>query len=1548
MIMSSRKNLNQIENEKQQELRHKKSLIKTIDNNVNNSVIYNESIKGEGFKLEVFSLNGIKNRIKLNQSSNSLYIKFYVSFYNDILEFIGNTCISKLISVTTKNDYLEFDPKEAVTFYFFKSDLNGGMKIVVEIVLYEINIKDEIVSYSSEGWGWINMKTEVKDKSFFNIFLGSPRNLISNYDSIKLNGASVSFRLLRQKEIDKFNFLLPCFISITGSENKGKVINNEILPGTTSIIPGIEMNYLPNIINEELKLKQLCEFYIKNIELEITPDLELQIIQYARLYFKSKSYNSIENIFIKERKLRIGVHNTWKYINTNGSNNVISLSQKDIYLISKNILHMDNYIEEMRDFCGIIFELIYVIDISNSSTNSNSSISLSIGEGIYNPEYISNDNKFSSILLYTNTSTISGEDMLNITINKQMKLRFIVTKNKEMYSKSYKEEEISRLKNEIENLKKSLIGKSNSQLLENKISYLENKLCKNQKYLKAVYDIDDKYNFTISSKTLPIPLPEIQNPIIPSMTINNENQIINNNNVSVSVNQNTQFRISTTQIQESSQAYIENKLNINTLNQIKFLEKTEEKGNSISNINLKSERDEKIIDNTKIINNTKEIYDKEETNIMNNQFKSESNPYLKSTLNNNHNEIESFPHEKYSFQKNQSYEKEVNHTNNQSNQINSNDSLINKSLNTLTKEELVQIILYKDLEESKKVKYQVNTTNNTDQIHFNRDNYYGYDTKDMKDISKKDKSELIGKGVLLDEDINNENLLQYSLETEMKEDKKGVNYNIHFMAIKPSKEYLYMINEDILKKLVFTFSFWDFQEYQSDISIINKPENKLFSSAIPFVLSKEEYYDDKNIKLKLNYDPSNDIYIDYKEYICYLLNKHLFIQIFDSERLFNFGYVKIPLRDFLRNGKEIKNFQKEYYLYDSISHINKGSIILSISVAGFNCSFTYNQMKFKQIYSNLLLSSGISNKKKVSIRALDIDTLTIKEKEVIGMEIINKNSSAIENLKDKGRENEILNKPIKLNVDLDTQKKLRVLKYSNLVNKSNKFDIRINENLNKIEKERLYELKEKQEKEDKYFETLNKANKIKELKKERLIKQVIEENNKNQLSISLIAGKAHYFNYVIKNESDIEENFHLVISSNTNINTNNYNMSMTINEETVSIIKDPHIWRHITLTERNYLLAPINNDYDCISENNFFILKPNEKIPLLIKLLSYDNLINNKSFTIWIYKGKEVMEYLSITIVKVINIIDHKFDFNIPDNRNSNITIPNPFEKKPIFHNQQKEKVIENSHLKNNIDISQCIVDYQITSNSAYTLQLDSSSNNYLIKVKPGEVNDNKKIKFYLFLYKDQYRINNILNWEVTINLLETIDVNIQLGMKVNQKFLVDTNERRTVRLFTNNNDVIFFNDKFSVPLILIPDISNEMKFIIYPKKKEITNDTLINVVDIYNKVIIKTILIRVIPENPIFTHVVRIDCNVGSPTHFKYEYTSKLSKWAILKFSSNNEDFLRVIDSSLNFNPKETKHISMVVPEQSQRGIAEEVILFISDAEEVYSETVLFKFHFK
>lgn len=88
--------------------------------------------------------------------------------------------------------------------------------------------------------------------------------------------------------------------------------------------------------------------------------------------------------------------------------------------------------------------------------------------------------------------------------------------------------------------------------------------------------------------------------------------------------------------------------------------------------------------------------------------------------------------------------------------------------------------------------------------------------------------------------------------------------------------------------------------------------------------------------------------------------------------------------------------------------------------------------------------------------------------------------------------------------------------------------------------------------------------------------------------------------------------------------------------------------------------------------------------------------------------------------------------------------------------------------------------------------------------------------------------------------------------------------------------------------------MTNEIKYIIYPKKEE-NYEVVINCVDISNRELIKSWMVRIMPDKPQINHVHKIDCRVNSVTNIKYEFTNSLNSWVIFNFESNNPEILNV-----------------------------------------------------
>lgn len=1407
--ISKNSEINPILLENQQKL---KLFCRQIELNRNNFV--SSEFKGEdvvGCRITINSVNGIKKNIS-KHLSNQYSIRFSITFYNsNSKQFFGNTIMSKKLKIKFNNSgHFELDD-EVQTFYFFNNlpENQNVVLAVIEIIFVEMS-NENVISKTCSGWSFFEVKNlKNSEKRFEKIYYGSSRNLNHSDKGITncIEGASISYVCSEYLKINHFSFLLPNFVLFL----------------QTTLIPGLCNHRISSDEVKDFQLENFQDVFMKNIEIELPQGMEMNLLNHLNNYRIAKydlnPESNLNPVTIKERKLRCSFHNTWKFINSSGLENTVQLNKQENILFTKNVHCIDNYYFDNDFKSAFIFELVYtvVIPIKSHGSLKEEKINLSLGYGFYFPNKLSHENIFRSIYFITgNATTVYGDHLFPLELGDQdLKVNFVLSLNKDSYDKTYKEEEISKLQNEIHKLRQNLeedkskpltdnLNTEKTKKLEQKIRVLENKLLNNKQSLKAVYDKDSN---------------------IIQMTF--EGGHINTKNLQYKDMMNNNI-----DKKDENSNYLKNSIS-------KYDE------------NFKSKNVDKLFDEEEILYGNEAIPEKNDlvelpqinqissSNKINheiNYVSVEGNKNLtEKILNNNSNYI-------HDNKLNYESKRETNNLN----------TKVSNNLNDLTREELINLIHNQNKTDENSFRENFRQNKMQSEIHLTSESYN--DLNIARDISLGQQADFISKGILnLDYQAKNEKLLMYTLENELKDERKSNNYVFHFIAFKPS------IKKEIPNKLKFAFSFWDFDTLQPDLARVLVPNENYLVDSAPLLLVKEDYIDEKEIKIRIQFDPSSDPFTDFKEFMNFVLHRSLIVEIFDADKLFKIGYFKIILKHLLRNGKSIININKEYNIYNN-DHKIIGSLIMNIQCEGLRTKkkFIYDPKKFKIVHNNYNhLNSDCGKKKKIKVKQFDLDQLNDQQKELLGNEIITKNSLNFNKLNEN-------NKNMQLKVDPETQKKLRVVKYSNLLKSAESEVLR-------IDREKLDELKMKQVMDDQFYNALNLANRLKFLKRNSIIEKTIQENNNNTLNISLISGKAHYFNYLITNPFNFDENFKIIISSNTDKEMKNSNL---LQEETIQIINRSEIWEEILNEEKEHnLIAP--KDYYHLSINLNFILKPGETIPILVKLLSYDTSISNKNFTIWIYRSnQQPLEFLSINIIKVFNIIDHKFVFNIPDNRISTLRIPNPY--------------------KSDINKSNLIIDNQISSNIAFHLNLDPTTRDFLIRFKPNEINNNKIENFFIYLYLNKLKSEILFTFEITVSMLETIDIHTKIGSKVAQKIYFEDNERRTVQCFSSDLKTLFFTEKGDNPFILIPNIPNEIKMIIFPKTNS-QKEVIINCVDLASKDLIKSYLIRIIPENPNFEHVIRIDSNVGNSNNIKYEYTSQMSRWCILNFESNNEEILKV-----------------------------------------------------
>ena len=773
--------------------------------------------------------------------------------------------------------------------------------------------------------------------------------------------------------------------------------------------------------------------------------------------------------------------------------------------------------------------------------------------------------------------------------------------------------------------------------------------------------------------------------------------------------------------------------------------------------------------------------------------------------------------------------------------------------------------------------------------------------KRQEDMPKSEVANLYSKGVFsLDIEEPNENVLEFTLRKELESENLASNFSLQFLTFKPKKDTKSF--DEIPNKIKFTYDFFNLSK-ESPVCIVNKNEESMFYNN-PLILTKEnnELYsnDEKEITINNKFDPSMNESIDFKVFIKYLLYKNLLITIENVENCFIFGFIKVPLKDFIRQGKPQSYQTKEYEIFDR-NFESKGFIQILLKSLEINC---LKEFKYDPNYLKIVNSkdgyNNLKKKKKVIAKQMNPSQFSKEEKERIGQQLLLKNKNDINDLYNQD------NNLRKFRLDPEIEKKLRVMRFFN-----QKTDLTKKV---KIEEEKLIELKAKKNSDEQFFQNLSDCEKIRDLNRKSVLSKVTQENHKNVINLTLIQGQPHYFNYVVLNTSNYEDLFHIVISqgSSTEEQTN-----LNPGDNTITCIYAPQEWAYVTDKEK--LIVP--NDYDIISNDLYFTIKPNESIPLCFKVCSYDKLNDDTSYTVWVHKKNgQPIYFLNINIIKTFPVIDHMFLYYIPENKLQFLSLVNPFKR-------DKNKTL---NILQNILITDIGINLQLSDNT-YDFNFEYTSK------EEGHIHE-----FYIYFYLESTRSDLYMTWKVVIKSMEFKEIETVLGQKKNLLLYIDNKNygNINVKLFSDNinNVLINENDSFTI----LENQTAETKLTLFCKEDKF-KENIINCVNIGNRELIKDWLLRYTLTKPIIDETVEVDCKVGSITNIQYIYNNPMNKWVALNFESNDTNLLNVVDKKVGFNPNEQKYINISIPAQYAVGYGE-VLVFIYDEDEVFSKTTLFK----
>ena len=1394
-----------------------RNLSKNINNSKNVLNAIDTSDKIEGYSIGIYSLTGLVNNPKelIISSSKKYYLRYFINIYNELNhQFYGNTYRSPLFPIEIRKDNkIELLVKNPFFFYVLSQEPKYE-NLIVQIILVEANQDDIILKEKCQGWAQLrlikkneNQESKKNEKIIAELNKGTPRDLILS-NSKKLNylpNGIIEYIPYKYPKLELIKFLFPLNIILAYNEP----------------LPGLLQRYLPENpnLNETLKPVEFYTAFLKNIILEINPDLEEHIIEFGKKYRFNK-YNIEENelnkIAIKERRIKCGMHNTWKFINSNGLQNSITLTKiSKTTLQSNGVLMIDKFFSDHLSCSAVIMELEYVITIPINGPQKEDNLNLILGYHIYVPEKI-NEGNYSreKLLMFTGPgSTIYGEKM--------------------WYSE----------KKEDRNIRISYILSQNSNL--NYINQVE-------------ISEEDKKRINATQNAL--------------------------------VDQNNQMILKGVQQNNSNEtnSYYKNKVEDLT----KQLDKEREE---VENYKLKMRNREAIWNNagistSKDINNNIE-WDKTQTNNINNipviEPKPKEEKKIKKEETAEYKEFIKFKERK------EVYIKEL--------------------------EEKIEIL--KDIQKPKVSEYEM----------------------PVKNITQRDKSYLIKKGIMdlvLKEPV--ESYIDKALEEELCKDGLATNFTFQFMSFKPSRAY-YSDLRNVPQKIQFSLDFFNENKLRTPVCNIVRPEetksNNHYYFNNPLILKKENI--DMNsallndtkpeVILEVRYDPSLDTSINFRDFVKYLINKRLIVQIKDVQKGFNVGVIKIPLNDLIEKGKEKIQKEKEYEIYDDNFNI-RGYIQVLIAASKYKTlrPYNYNMDKFYNINSQEGYNT-LSKKKKVKAEQIDINKLTSQNKTLYNLTM-----NSLKNQNNNNQDNNLIkdtnqNRLRKLRIEPEIEKKIRVMRYFNMKNNNMINNKMSNTNYslgNKIQQEekKLNDLKQKQASDEQFFNTLKTCEQIREFNRTEILSKVSQESHKNTYNITLISGQPVYFNYSVFNDSSLDELCHISIDKVTHNKKDNNNFNIKKNK-IVDVISTPIEWR--TIVEKEKLKKP--NSYEAISDQLDMIIKPGETIPLVIKLLSYIENREEENYGVTIHKKNgQPLYYLSINIKRVFPIYDHIFHYYFPlDNSQKKVILRNPFGH------------IKTMKMLNNV----LITDKNIT------LGLDEDTHDFYFMIEQEQGD------FVIFFYSDEERTKLYLTWKFEIDWLETDIRKVIRGKKEPSTLYISNNpeinkeasyagSNITLQLFTNYPDVIIFPHDSRNPFTVKPNTTEVKKYMIYSRRDE-ENSAIINCVNVYTRNIYKSWLIKYEIDWPHIDESETVECIIGNKNEFTYRYKNPMSKFMVLTFYSGNEDIFEVFDRVVTFNGEESKDIKFQIHDKGIQG-KEEVLLFVSDDNEDFCRTILFKIIFK
>lgn len=481
---------------------------------------------------------------------------------------------------------------------------------------------------------------------------------------------------------------------------------------------------------------------------------------------------------------------------------------------------------------------------------------------------------------------------------------------------------------------------------------------------------------------------------------------------------------------------------------------------------------------------------------------------------------------------------------------------------------------------------------------------------------------------------------------------KATNFVIQFLAIRPShfavaegsiKVIETSQDKFILPKHVyFTFNFFDFSNYKTDSISLEKADGgsteDFVAHSIPYYLVKETYSrtgtGPREPVYKYEIDPSLEHQSNqHLEFAKYLYSKSLHIDIWDADSLLQFGAVKVPLHDLLRQGKDITTMSKEFDIIEPNFMRIKGGLQILLKNIGKETVKQFTELKPKHLLGATQNILGSQIKKKVkSKNGIDLSK-----------ELKQHRTATITHF-----DNEAIN-----NAELRKQERINRYKISTIENKGG--------------------IMEDQDR-DKYNKHLREITNFRDTKKPVYLKSVLHHHYDDEKVLNAIFGKVEVFSLEITNFFEFEEAFTVIIEDPD---------SRYLSRPELTVVSNPSEWKY-WVEKKGFARPP---EWNMISPtDNNLILKSGEKVEVVFKYLTtrvYDENTESKlkgevglanlrdvdnrkqyyltprtiNITASQLKGR-VITGVKVNVEPHAAIVDHVFRFYEQENRNVTLYLP--------------------------------------------------------------------------------------------------------------------------------------------------------------------------------------------------------------------------------------------------------------------------------------------------